>query len=357
MPRQQRPSHLRLILTQPWKLVRSIYHTSALGVSVFLNRLLLPFACRAVDFRTQLYRCYLGGFLANFWDLLFKAPLNLKKSRYADEKLGGVPCVIIPRDAAAALQESKHQDITTQGQQQKPLILLYAHGGGYAFGEPLMYIETYERWIRRAKEQGLKLVVVSVDYSGSIHGITSPLSPDLQQVMDDVLTISTGLIDEAKFPACRNDFVNVYRSLVEDFHVNPALIVFGGDSAGGGLTAMSALEIRRQGLSAPGGIILISPWVDLEMAHALHSPAMATDFLITFSQDNPILVNSFLPEGMKANDPRVSPVFDNLHSLPPQLILAGTAEVLLPDSLTWARRSKQAGNKVEFILERGQMHM
>lgn len=160
MPRQ-RPSHLRLILTQPWKLVRSIYHTSALGVSVLLDRMLLPFACRAVDFRTQLYRCYLGGFLANFWDLLFKAPLNLSRSRYADQILGGVPCVIVPRDAGAALHKD-HQDIREQS-----LILLYAHGGGYAFGEPLMYIETYERWVRRAEEQGLKLVVVSVDYSGS----------------------------------------------------------------------------------------------------------------------------------------------------------------------------------------------
>lgn len=120
---------------------------------------------------------------------------------------------------------------------------------------------------------------------------------------------------------------------------------------------MSALEIGRRNLPLPGGMLLISPWLDLVMESTLHSPAMATDFLVTFTKDNPELVKQFLPDGMSPADPRVSPIFDNLKGLPPQLVLAGTAEVLLPDSKEWTRRSLEAGNNVKFVLEQGQMHM
>jgi len=84
---------------------------------------------------------------------------------------------------------------------------------------------------------------------------------------------------------------------------------------------------------------------------------MKTDFLITFTHANPMLVKSLLPENMIASDPQISPVFDNLHSLPPQIVFVGGAEVLLPDSRDWVRRSKEAGNLVDFVLEQGQVHM
>jgi hypothetical protein len=50
---------------------------------------------------------------------------------------------------------------------------------------------------------------------------------------------------------------------------------------------MPALAIRDSKLPSPGGL-MISPWVDLEMPQALHYPAVATDFLVTSSNDDPI---------------------------------------------------------------------
>lgn len=119
---------------------------------------------------------------------------------------------------------------------------------------------------------------------------------------------------------------------------------------------MTTLNIKKLQRPSPGGMLLISPWLDLEMKDTLYHPAMATDFLITFTKDNPVLVNALLPLGMKPSDPRVSPVFDDLHNLPPQLVITGGAEVLLPDSEKWVQKSKAAGNKVEFIVGQGQMH-
>lgn len=101
----------------------------------------------------------------------------------------------------------------------------------------------------------------------------------------------------------------------------------------------------------------MSPWLDLTHSKTLYSSAMRTDFLVTFDIANPKLVESLLPENVIASDPAISPVFDDLTLLPPQIVLAGGAEIMLPDSSDWVRRSKEAGNHVVFVLDEGQMHM
>jgi len=119
---------------------------------------------------------------------------------------------------------------------------------------------------------------------------------------------------------------------------------------------MSSIFIRSSSLPQPRAMVLISPWVDLTLQESGNSPAMSTDFLVTFKDANPEIVEMFLPPEMIPSDPQVSPMLDDLNSLPPQLVFAGGAEVLLPDSKTWVRRSREAGNTVEFVLEEGQMH-
>lgn len=120
---------------------------------------------------------------------------------------------------------------------------------------------------------------------------------------------------------------------------------------------MAALHTRREGLPSPGGLLMVCPWLDLTMCQTRLSPAMSTDYVVEFTRGNPEIVKQLLPPGMSADSPLVSPVFDDLAGLPPQLVLAGTAEVLLPDSEEWERRSKAAGNSVQLIREDGQMHL
>jgi hypothetical protein len=97
---------------------------------------------------------------------------------------------------------------------------------------------------------------------------------------------------------------------VRPWHFCPCFLGKGPDDSNsilGGLSAMSVLHARNSNKPLPGGVILLSPLLDLQMDATLHSPAMAADFLITFAKDNPILVDAFLPEGMDPSDPQVSP--------------------------------------------------
>jgi acetyl esterase/lipase len=119
---------------------------------------------------------------------------------------------------------------------------------------------------------------------------------------------------------------------------------------------MSVLHAKRTKMPLPVSLVLISPWLDLTLNETLESPAIATDFLINFKSANPGIVQALLPAGFQPGDPQVSPLFDNLSSLPPQLVFAGTAEVLLPDAVSWVERSRAANNKVVFVRGQGEMH-
>jgi monoterpene epsilon-lactone hydrolase len=56
-------------------------------------------------------------------------------------------------------------------------------------------------------------------------------------------------------------------------------IVFGGDSAGGGLSVATALNIRDSNLPMPAGLVLISPWVDLESSSQSFCRNKETDYI------------------------------------------------------------------------------
>ncbi|KAH8754663.1 Alpha/Beta hydrolase protein [Hyaloscypha sp. PMI_1271] len=310
-----------LILRHPWKFLKFSWAYLRYLLLALADRLLFPFACRPISLHTETARCYLGASLSCFVELIFSAPPGLGPDDFEAVKLKGVPAVLVPPGKKLE---------TLSRQTERTVVLLYAHGGGYAFGEALMYIDAYKRWIREAEANGLCLIIVSVDYR---------------------------LTTTAKFPAYRSDFIDSYRSLLFDYGIPAAKIFFGGDSAGGNLSAISAIHARNTGLPQPAGLILLSPWLDLTHAQTLDSPAMRTDFLVTFSVANPMLVESLLPETMVATDPQISPVYDDLSTLPPQIVFAGGAEVLLPDAKDWVRRSREAGNTVQFVLDPGQVHM
>ena len=152
-------THVKLILANPAKLFWSVWQSLVYLFIVVIQRLLLPNACRAVSLRTEIARAILGSFLANFWDLLFKAAPGLRDDEYSllSAGAGQVPAVLVPPG----------RDLGTIGSKEdgkRKILLLYSHGGGYFFGEPLMYMSTYKRWIKAAARQNVELTVLSVDY-------------------------------------------------------------------------------------------------------------------------------------------------------------------------------------------------
>lgn len=120
---------------------------------------------------------------------------------------------------------------------------------------------------------------------------------------------------------------------------------------------MTSIYLRNEEMPAPLGLVLISPWLDLSAKKTRYSPAQYTDFPINYGVSVDSQTRAFVPDDMSTADPRVSPLFDDLHNLPPHLVFAGSSEVLLTDSEDWVKKSREAGNQVTYVCEPGQMHV
>ncbi len=152
------------------------------------------------------------------------------------------------------------------------------------------------------------------------------------------------LAPEYRFPHAVDDAVSVYRSLVEDGH-EPASIVIAGDSAGGGLTMATLLALRDSGDRLPAGAFLLSPWTDLTAS----GESMRTnhDRDPWFQRDDVVKAASFYADESELRNPLVSPLFGDLHDMPPVHIQVGDLEVLLSDSTRLVDKIIAAGGRAE----------
>ena len=126
----------------------------------------------------------------------------------------------------------------------------------------------------------------------------------------------------------------------------PEQIVLAGDSAGGGLSIALLLALRDAGMPLPAGATCISPWLDLTLSGETMAVNEPTDFL---NSDILRATASMYATDHDAHDPLISPLYADLTGLPPLLIQAGSAEMLLDDSRRFATRAQAAG--VDVTLE------
>jgi epsilon-lactone hydrolase len=126
--------------------------------------------------------------------------------------------------------------------------------------------------------------------------------------------------------------------------------LMGGDSAGGGLAAATAMRLRDAGLPLPKGLLLICPWLDADPAHPDQPGVEPRDAILTIAgiRDAGALYAGTLP----ITDPRVSPVHGDWTGLPPILAFGGGDDILVTD----ARRLKAALPAVDYEEQAGLIH-
>jgi monoterpene epsilon-lactone hydrolase len=155
-----------------------------------------------------------------------------------------------------------------------------------------------------------------------------------------VLAIDYRLAPEHPFPAAVEDAVSGYLWLLST-GVDPAQVIIGGDSAGGGLAIATLVALKESGKPLPAAAVCISPWTDM---------TMAGESLASKAEADPMITNDGITRArdayVSASDPReplASPIYADLAGLPPLLIQVGENEVLLSDSTRLAERAEAAG--------------
>lgn len=167
-----------------------------------------------------------------------------------------------------------------------------------------------------------------------------------------VLLFEHRLAPEYPFPAALEDSVVAYRWLLAK-GVLPSNIMIVGESAGGGLCLATLLALRDQEIPLPAAAVAISPWTDLKLT----GESYRTKAKVCLSPEGMNTVCSKYYVGN--NDPClpwISPLYGDLHGLPPLLIQVGGDETLLDDSTRFAEKAKAAGVDVTLKIGEGMMH-
>lgn len=160
------------------------------------------------------------------------------------------------------------------------------------------------------------------------------------------------LAPEHTFPAALDDSVKAYRWLL-DQGISSSKIVFAGDSAGGGLCLATLLALRDQSLPLPSAAAVLSPWTDLTCSGESYR-SNARKCLSpegTWTAFSKHYVGDYDPKL-----PWISPLYGDLHDLPPLLIYAGGDEILRDDSLFLAEKAQKAGVNVTLRVGDGLFH-
>ncbi len=222
---------------------------------------------------------------------------HLKGFSYTDTMVAGIKAEWVLPDGADASK-----------------VLLYFHGGGYATGS----INTHRALVSQiAKNAGIKALII--DYR---------------------------LAPEFKYPAPVEDAVITYKWLLENGY-NAYQIAFGGDSAGGGLAVCALLYLRDNHIPLPKCAIALSPWLDHTMSGNSYKTHKDLDPMLV-AEAFPIWSKYYMDESDPMS-PYASPIFHDLHGLPPVYIQVGEEELLLDDSTRFADKAKAAG--VDVTLE------
>lgn len=166
----------------------------------------------------------------------------------------------------------------------------------------------------------------------------------------DVICPAYRLAPEYPFPAGSDDTFAVVAELTGQDQ--PLLI--SGDSAGGGLAACLAARSHQCGHKL-GGLVLLSPWLDLTVSSGSYQANSRSDPL--FSADSAATAAELYLQGRNADDPAASPLFADIAGYPPTYINVGSGEVLLDDARAMAAKLLSAGVPVTLIEVDGMDHV
>jgi acetyl esterase/lipase len=169
-----------------------------------------------------------------------------------------------------------------------------------------------------------------------------------------ILSIDYRMAPEHPFPAAVEDAIQAYNWLLEKGY-KPGSIALGGDSAGGGLALAAILALREEKAKLPGAAVLLSPWTDLTMESESIAANQDTD--IPLSVDWIKSMAKAYAGKTDLKHPQVSPLFSDPTGLPPLLVQAGSAEMLLDDSKGFAEKAHEAGVDVSLQVFKGMWHV
>ena len=227
--------------------------------------------------------------------------LQLYPAKLTEDKIAGVPVrIVVPEDLADA---------------NKDKVLLNLHGGGFNSD--------------------------SGSYTESI--------PIAGMTKIKCVAVLYRLAPEFPFPAALDDSIAVYKELLKTY--TPNHIVIYGTSAGAILTAEAAVQIKKLGLPMPAALGIFSGMGDFarsgdsQAMYALRGLSGHLDLPDDSKPHDEEYVGKLDPK-----DPILSPIYADLHGMPPTLFVTSSRDLLLSGTVNLHRKFVTSGNDARLIV-------
>ncbi len=105
-------------------------------------------------------------------------------------------------------------------------------------------------------------------------------------------------------------------------------VVVAGDSAGGNLALVLAMQLRTRGGGCPARLVLFSPWTDMTASGRSYETRRDIDPMITM--DYIRAVRAVYAPGQELSSPLLSPLLGDFYRFPPALIQVGRTNTCFP---------------------------
>lgn len=237
------------------------------------------------------------------------------------DALGKAAGVTITKDTMAGVKVY-HVTPGRIAPEHKNHLFLHVHGGGYV--------------LEGGDESVFEAVVVAAS-----SGIRA-------------LSIDYRMPPEAPFPAAVDDTIAVYREVLKTRQ--PGQIAIGGTSAGGGLSFAAIHQMKSLNLPVPGAVFAGTPWADLtKTSDTLYSLEGIDRVLVSYDG----LVESlalFYADGEDLKNPLISPLYGDFNGFPPTILVSGTRDMFLSDTVRVHRKLRDAGVVADLHVFEGLSH-
>ena len=164
-----------------------------------------------------------------------------------------------------------------------------------------------------------------------------------------VVSVYYRLAPENPFPAAVDDAVAVYKDLLKTY--KPRCIGIFGTSAGAILTGEVTARLKQLGLPLPGALGIFSTLADFSRVGDARQLFTLNGFP---GQLEPVDAKHLPDEQYVGKsdrkDPVLSPLYSDLHGMPPSLLVSSTRDLLLSDTAIFHRALLRAGNDSQLVV-------
>lgn len=211
---------------------------------------------------------------------------------------------------------------STIAKENKNNLFLHIHGGAWLFGGG-------DSLLREAAltAHKLQMSVISINYR------KAPAHPA---------------------PAALNDIITVWDTLIQQRQADS--IMMGGTSAGGNLTAAATLRMQDLNMPTPGALFIGTPSVDLvETLDSRHINDGVDGILGSWNGIPEASVAQYIAN-LDPKSPYLSPIYGEFSAFPPTILVSGTRDLLLSDTVLLHRAIRDAGSEADLHIYEGHSH-